>query len=98
MNHIGDLYYRGRGFKRDLEKAKEWWSKAAEAGHEEAKCGLEKLAPKSLGERLKLWLPMLVLFLMLLAVFCYFGYKVPFLMFLAVLCYFPHLASPSPCC
>ena len=29
----------------------------------------------SLGEKLKLWVPMLILFLMLLAVFCYFGYK-----------------------
>jgi len=75
MNHIGDLYFKGKGVTKNTAAAKEWWEKAAAAGHKEAEEGLNNLAPKSLGEKLKLWLPMLILFLMLLAVFCYFGYK-----------------------
>lgn len=75
MNHLGDMYYKGTGVGKDIEKANEWWTKAKELGHREATEGLNNLAPKSFGEKLKLWIPMLILVLMLLAVFCYFGYK-----------------------
>merc|ERR1719199_1259472 len=75
MNHLGDMYYKGTGVGKDIEKAKEWWTKAKELGHREATEGLNNLAPKSFGEKLKLRIPMLILVLMLLAVFCYFGYK-----------------------
>ena len=68
MNHIGDLYYRGRGVAKDNAKAKEWWQKAADLGHAEAVHGLDRFAPKSFGDKLKLWLPMIILALMLLAV------------------------------
>mmetsp|Transcript_39823 Transcript_39823/g.33651 ORF Transcript_39823/g.33651 Transcript_39823/m.33651 type:complete len:428 (-) Transcript_39823:52-1335(-) len=75
MNHLGDLHFHGRGVVKDSSKAKEWWEKAAAAGHLEAKEGINNMAPKSIGDRLKLWMPMLLLFLMLLAVFCYFAWK-----------------------
>ena len=55
MNHLGDLYFKGAGVAKDVGKAKEWWQKAADLGHTEAQQGLENLAPKSVGDKLKLW-------------------------------------------
>ena len=55
MNHLGDLHFHGRGVVKDSSKAKEWWEKAAAAGHLEAKEGINNMAPKSIGDRLKLW-------------------------------------------
>ena len=35
--NIGILYFYGVGVERDEAKAREWWEKAAERGHEGAK-------------------------------------------------------------
>ena len=37
MCNIGTLYHDGKGVPRNLLKAREWWKKAAERGHEGAK-------------------------------------------------------------
>ena len=37
MCNIGTLYHDGKGVARDEAKAREWWKKAAERGHEGAK-------------------------------------------------------------
>ena len=42
MNELGIMFAEGYGVEPNMEFAKEWWEKAAEAGSEEAKQNLEK--------------------------------------------------------
>jgi TPR repeat protein len=37
------MYYSGEGVSRDTDKAKEWFSKAAAQGNEEAKANLDAM-------------------------------------------------------
>jgi TPR repeat protein len=43
MNALGILFARGQGVPQDYAKAREWYEKAAAAGHETAKENLKKL-------------------------------------------------------
>ena len=39
---LGNMYYTGRGVKRDYQEARKWWKNAAEQGNERAQKALEK--------------------------------------------------------
>ncbi|WP_028128950.1 tetratricopeptide repeat protein [Selenomonas sp. AE3005] len=43
MRALGFMYYRGKGLKRDCDKAMQWFLKAADLGSKEAKLELERL-------------------------------------------------------
>jgi TPR repeat protein len=43
QNNLGVMYYSGEGVPRDPGKAKEWFSKAAAQGNEDAKANLEAM-------------------------------------------------------
>ena len=40
---LGDMYFKGQGVEKDVNRAKEYWLKAAEQGNDLAKASLEKL-------------------------------------------------------
>ena len=41
---LGEAYEAGRGVERDLERAREWYARAAAAGNQRAREALERLA------------------------------------------------------
>ncbi|MBQ9213603.1 MAG: SEL1-like repeat protein, partial [Bacteroidales bacterium] len=43
QNNLGVCYEKGQGVKKDYNKAKEWFSKAAEQGNEKAKTNLKRV-------------------------------------------------------
>ena len=43
MFNLGNCYKNGRGVTKDLNKAREWYTKAAAQGHEQAQTELDSL-------------------------------------------------------
>ena len=43
QNNLGVMYFVGEGVSRDVDKAKQWFEKAAAQGNAEAKGNLEAL-------------------------------------------------------
>lgn len=44
LYQIGNCYQNGEGVEPDIEKAIEWWQKAAEQGHKKASELIQKLS------------------------------------------------------
>ena len=42
IGNLGECYYFGRGVNKDLKKAREYWTKAADQGDEDAIENLKK--------------------------------------------------------
>eukprot|EP00287_Rhodomonas_sp_CCMP768_P015643 CAMPEP_0196757584 /NCGR_PEP_ID=MMETSP1091-20130531/103740_1 /TAXON_ID=302021 /ORGANISM="Rhodomonas sp., Strain CCMP768" /LENGTH=673 /DNA_ID=CAMNT_0042106367 /DNA_START=36 /DNA_END=2055 /DNA_ORIENTATION=+ len=73
MNRLAKLHYRGRGVPKDVVKAKELWGRAAAKGCEEAKESLRDLEGYSVFDKLKVWLPTLLVALLLIIIVAYFA-------------------------